>query len=433
MKELAERIKEETEILQFFQREVVYSQNIDLGLENRIDYLYSSKYYKFYDILFVDIDGFIFHTIKREDDYQTNLLTGKFSDTKLAGSIIKGQRTEFVDYSFYMPSEEPAAFFIISIDINGDQAGWIILQIPSNKVNIILTSKLSTSRSTEVYLINNQNIMLSDSRFYKDSTAMKVKINSFAVQSTLDVEQGERLVDDYRNISVFSSFEKFEVFGVEWVIIAEIDEDEVITEYYKENNKYLSKEIFNYLEENRIETTLSSGNILSGDRVDIGEYRRVGQGSALWTLGVGSCTAVSVLYPDQFGYLSHISPVDDVYVSGKLMKYFLGDNHTDLLGDILRKVNQFEITPSNYRNIHFYLVANHTNSFEKSVGKILENDFELANIGFLYDPEMENVNVQLDLIDNHVNLNWNDGKQLFYNNDTDFPDLSDILKEIIQY
>ncbi|MDA3938193.1 MAG: hypothetical protein PF693_02645 [Spirochaetia bacterium] len=97
----------------------------------------------------------------------------------------------------------------------------------------MLTAKINKSRTTEVYLINNKNLMLSDSRFYKDSSAMKIKINSSAVQSALNEEQGERIVNDYRNIRVFSSFEKFEVFGVEWVIIAEIDEDEVITEYYK--------------------------------------------------------------------------------------------------------------------------------------------------------------------------------------------------------
>ncbi len=428
LKILAGGIKEETEIVQLFHKLVDTSKDADL--ENRIDFLYSSKYYKFYDILFVDIDGFIFNSIKREEDYHTNLFTGKFSNTELAKSVFESQEIQFVDYNYYMPSEEPASFFIIPVNSNSKKIGWIVLQVPLNMVNIILTGKMSKSRTTEVYLINNHNIMLSDSRFYKDSTAMKVKVNSYAVQSILKENMGERVVSDYRNIKVFSSFEKFQVFGARWTIIAEIDEDEVITEYYQENKKYFTKEIIKYLESNSVKTGISSDSILLGGRVDIGEYQRVVQGSSLWTMGVGTCTGVSVIYPDLFGYLSHISPVDDVYISGKLTEYFLGDNNTDLLGDMLRKINQFEITPSEKPDVQFFPAAIHTNSFKKIVDKILENGHELANITFLYNSKMEDVNIQLDLVNNQVNLNWSNGAGYFYNNNADYPNLSTVVKDI---
>ena len=140
LKILAEEIKDESEIMQLFHQVVNISQDINMELENRIDFLYSSKYYKFYDILFVDIDGSIFHSIKREKDYQTNLFTGKFSNTELAKSVKENQYTEFVDYNHYIPSEEPASFFIIPIN-DSKQIGWIILQVPLNMVNVILTSK----------------------------------------------------------------------------------------------------------------------------------------------------------------------------------------------------------------------------------------------------------------------------------------------------
>ncbi len=433
LKILSEGIKDEPEIVQLFNQLKKITREMDSELENRINLLYSEKYYKFYDILFIDIDGYIFHSIKREADYQTNFFTGKFSKTELAGSVIESNEAVFVDYNYYMPSEEPASFFVIPVRNNGRQTGWIVLQIPLNRVNIILTGKMNNLRTTEVYLINNKNIMLSDSRFYKDSTAMKLKISSYAVQSTFEKSRGERILNDYRNISVLSSFEEFEMFGAGWKIIAEIDEDEVITEYYKKNKKYLIKEIIKSIEKEGVKSAISLNNIVHGGRVDIGEYQRGGQSVFLWTIGVGTCTAVSVLYPERFGYLSHISPVDDIYISGRLTKYFLGDNNTDLLGDILRKINKFEILPSEKRELEFSLAAIHSNSLEKTVDKILENGYELSNITFLYNPQMKDVNVQLDLAKNQINLNWSDGIRQFYNTDADYPDLGEIVKEIIDF
>ena len=45
----------------------------DHNLELKIDMQYAEKYGDFYDILFVDSSGFIFHSIRQEWDYQRNL------------------------------------------------------------------------------------------------------------------------------------------------------------------------------------------------------------------------------------------------------------------------------------------------------------------------------------------------------------------------
>lgn len=50
------------------------------------------------------------------------------------------------------------------------------------------------------------------------------------------------IIKDYRGVSVFSTFEQFDVFENSWIIIVEIDEDEVITNHYqKYKNYYLPK------------------------------------------------------------------------------------------------------------------------------------------------------------------------------------------------
>lgn len=80
-------------------------------LEYEMDVHYVKKYGDFYDILFVDNKGFVFHSIKHEADYHTNLFTGQFSGTQLAKYMRNDPDREFVDYEFYSPSDEPAAFF----------------------------------------------------------------------------------------------------------------------------------------------------------------------------------------------------------------------------------------------------------------------------------------------------------------------------------
>jgi methyl-accepting chemotaxis protein len=232
IKEQAQSIRSDQEMLNFFT--LIAEEKSSPELEYNLDKHYVTAYSNFYDILFVDATGHIFHSIKKEADYQKNIFTSdKFSSLKLAKSLKKSKNTEFVEYEFYSPSDEAAAFFTVALTDKGKHVGWFILQCETNNINAILANRKDLGRTGEVYLVNKEKMMLSESRFMKDSTILQQKVDTLAVQEALTSKIGEKITNDYRGVRVFSSFEKFELFGATWLIIVEIDEDEVLTEYFK--------------------------------------------------------------------------------------------------------------------------------------------------------------------------------------------------------
>lgn len=208
-------------------------------LELELDLHFVTHYSDFYDILFVDSAGFVFHSIKQESDYHANLFTGRLSESHLAKEMRKGRGRQFVNYDYYAPSDEAAAFFVTSVTHNGNKLGWVVLQAPINKVNAILSDHEGLGNTGEVYLVNEKKLMLTESRFLEDSTILKHRVDTDAVRLAYQKRAGERLIKDYRGVRVYSSFEEFEVLGNKWVIIVEIDEDEVITDHFKKTQRIL--------------------------------------------------------------------------------------------------------------------------------------------------------------------------------------------------
>ena len=157
------------------------------------------------------------------------------------------RETEFVDYEYYSVSDEPASFFISSV-LEGDNVlGYFVLQLPINDINSILTDRHDLGRTGEVYLVNQKQLMITQSRFIDDSTIITKKIDTEAVRSALLEKSGNKIIEDYRDKRVFSSFEQFNYEGTEWIIIAEIDEDEVVTEIYRGKEKELFAKVTDYL------------------------------------------------------------------------------------------------------------------------------------------------------------------------------------------
>lgn len=272
---------------------------------------YVNHYGDFYDILFIYSTGFVFHTIKRESDYHKNILTGSFSGSMLAENLRNHSDISFVDFEYYEPSREPAAFFIVPIRENGLLKGWFVLQYALNQINALLTHREKLGRTGEVYLVNRDFYMLSDSRFIKDDIKLKKRVNTEAVKSAFADKDGNKLLIDYRGINVFSSFELLDIFESQWVIIAEIDEDEVITDYFLKNSDSCVNGILNYLSEQNVNNFIPQKDIRDFIKVDINECAIGRPGELLGTKGVAYCTALAVSFKNRFSYLAHISPIDN--------------------------------------------------------------------------------------------------------------------------
>lgn len=105
---------------------------------------------------------------------------------------------------------------------------------------IMLTHKIIDGLGTtgETYLVGEDGYMRSTSKFQPHSV-LKVQVRSKAAEQALSGQTNMMITPDYRNVSVLSSFSPLNVPGLNWAIIAEIDEQEILEPVHALRDKVL--------------------------------------------------------------------------------------------------------------------------------------------------------------------------------------------------
>ena len=191
----------------------------------------------YYDIFLVDPDtGHIVYSVFKEMDYATSLSTGPYSNTNFAQvfklAVESGEKDAVIlqDFKPYTPSYEAAASFIASpIFDNGQLEGVLIFQMPVGRINNIMQNVAGLGESGESYLMADDKLMRSQSRFIEENTVGKETIDSETLTLALNGQSGGMIIQDYRDIAVLSSYAPVEIVGLDWAIIAEIDKDEAFS------------------------------------------------------------------------------------------------------------------------------------------------------------------------------------------------------------
>lgn len=409
---------------------------LDYNLEMKMVELYAYKYNDFYDMLFVDNNGFVFYSVKNEADYHTNLFSGKFSNSSLAKHIKEKQDYFFVDYSYYLPSDEAAAFFVVPVIKNRHLQGRIIMQCAINKVNTILNDHEYLGRTGEVYLVNKDKLMLTDSNFIEDSTILRLKVDTNAVKLAILNKSKNMIIKDYRNTTVFSSFEQFDFFGASWVIIVEIDESEVITNHFKDYEAYYLNKIVNhiahFLPKKR---PLLPQSDKTCKIVEVNEYAKLKPNQTLKAIGVNPCTALTILYPEKYGYLVHISPTDKTYNNG-LIENLQQSSKTNMVDKLVKKIIHYSTHPYELENLEFIIVAKHIYSLKNLIDTLIDNNINLSQIKYISNPKADYANVTLNNPESNITIRWRGEKikpDTYVEYSSDSEDLSSIVKKILGY
>jgi len=173
----------------------------------------------FEDVKIIGKNGDIFFSLGRidKDDFQNDPL------------FQKGLDTSFVDFE---PSQNSKKMIVVSpifaqdSKIGDEAIGVVISRMRTAAIDNILLNRSGLGESGEIYIVNSNFMMLSESRFI-ENTIFNQKVDSIPVQKCFNEGlEFEGLYPDYRGISIYGSSYCARDLG--FVLLAEIDEAETI-------------------------------------------------------------------------------------------------------------------------------------------------------------------------------------------------------------
>ncbi|MCR9910327.1 methyl-accepting chemotaxis protein [Vibrio campbellii] len=215
----------------------VVATNIDQSFNGDFHHLLTdlNRELDFYDIFIVDESGDVIYTVAREADYQTNLVSGAYSNSGLGDvyrAIRAGKQFAAVDFAPYAPSNgDPAAFLGVPLKVEGEQ--WMVAtQMSIDGINQLMNLRSGMGKSGETYLVGSDYRMRSDSfldpvgRTIQASFAGTVEnngVDSDAVKRALAGESGVETIIDYNGNPVVSAYSPIDMYGHRWALLSEID------------------------------------------------------------------------------------------------------------------------------------------------------------------------------------------------------------------
>ncbi len=189
----------------------------------------------FYDIFLVDPEsGNIVYSVFKEIDYGTSITTGPYSDTNFADAVSSALASSadgatLVDFEAYLPSYNGPASFIASPIYEGSTLeGVLVFQMPIGEINAIMQERSGLGETGETYLVGSDLLMRSQSRFADENTILSTRIETAATAAVFTGAVDAMVVNDYRGIPVISSYAQLSIEGVDWALLAEIDESEAL-------------------------------------------------------------------------------------------------------------------------------------------------------------------------------------------------------------
>ncbi len=220
-----------------------------------------------HDLFLIDrASGVVVYSTRKELDFATNILDGAWKDGPLAKvfkSVVaaEGGGVKVTDFEKYCPANhQPAAFVAAPVRDGSTTIAVLVLAISVDEINAAMTDnekwrEQGLGATGETYLVGPDYTMRSDSRFLLESrqqffaqekeqqvpaatlaemqndntSILLLKVATESVQRAFKGETGSALIKDYRGVPVLSAFTPLDISGVHWVLLAEIDQDEIFS------------------------------------------------------------------------------------------------------------------------------------------------------------------------------------------------------------
>lgn len=183
--------------------------------------------YGYTNIFFIDKDGTVLFSVMKEKFTGTNLLTGEFKHLGIVQMFKRGlEDVAFEDYTWNDTVNEYTAYFAAPVYDVDKLAGVLIIEIPFGHLDTMLTQRAGLGQTGEMYLVGEDGLMRSNSRFSVEPTMLKKEVDTEATREAFDGYVGKKIIYDYRGVPVLSAYTPLNLNFINWALIVEIDEEE---------------------------------------------------------------------------------------------------------------------------------------------------------------------------------------------------------------
>lgn len=183
--------------------------------------------YGYTNIFFIDKKGDVIFSVMKEEFSGKNLLVGEFKDLTITRLYSQGlTEVSFGDYEWREELSEFTSYFTAPVYESGKLLGVLIIEIPFYHLDAMLTQRSGLGQTGEMYLVGDDNLMRSNSRFSEEPTILKKIVDTEATREAFQGYVGAKIVKDYRGVSVLSAYTPLNLNFINWALMAEIDEEE---------------------------------------------------------------------------------------------------------------------------------------------------------------------------------------------------------------
>ena len=196
----------------------------------------------YYDLFLLDNDGRVVYSVFKELDFATSLSTGPWARSNLGELARNLQGTPdgkiaFADFAAYKPSYDgPAAFAGTPLVHGGKRVGSLVVQMPIDRINAVVTSTEGMGETGEVTLIGPDLLMRSDSRHNPVTHSVaasfrnpqKGSVDLPSVKEALAGKSGSGELVDVDGATEIAHWLPIDVFGVRWAMLAKAEEQEIL-------------------------------------------------------------------------------------------------------------------------------------------------------------------------------------------------------------
>lgn len=157
-----------------------------------------------------------------EEMYPDNLLN------KIDNAIGKDRmRIHVIDASLHSEKGN-LLFYYVPIIASDSLMGIVLVQENFEKIQRILHENTDMGTTGESYLVGNDFLLRSASRFFPDSIPGSLRVETEAMKNLLRGEEGSGIVKDYRGVSVLSAYRSIDNNDLRWHLLSEMDEAEAM-------------------------------------------------------------------------------------------------------------------------------------------------------------------------------------------------------------